>query len=402
MGLAKLLIISLFLPNSLSLLVGSFRINGYRIILLAACLFSLSQLLNSRPRPSRTADRSVLAFGVWGVVALIANHEFSQALESGGIFFAETVGAYFIGRNCIASKDDIEKLAKFLIGAIIWLLVVTLPEMLTGVNVVWSLARVWGGASLSHIGERFGLTRAFGPFDHPIINGVICASLFGLAIKVYWRNKPIRVVAVILAAFTSISSGAVASIMVQSLIATWLSWTKGWRKQWVPLGLVLLIVYVILDLLSNRSGLKVIISYLTFSPGTAQWRLLIWEYGLDNVWANPLFGLGFNDWVRPEWMRSGSMDNFWLVNAVRYGVPGFLLLATVTLTLCRANAKHRESVLGGGWVIGVSGLIVSGCTVHFWNQAYVFFMFYLGLGAAICDFEVYSGKAAGKVAVPGK
>jgi hypothetical protein len=96
------------------------------------------------------------------------------------------------------------------------------------------------------------------------------------------------------------------------------------------------------------------------------------------------------------------MDNFWLVNAVRYGVPGFLLLATVTLTLCRANAKHRESVLGGGWVIGVSGLIVSGCTVHFWNQAYVFFMFYLGLGAAICDFEVYSGKAARKVAVPGK
>ena len=68
-------------------------------------------------------------------------------------------------------------------------------------------------------------------------------------------------------------------------------------------------------------------SYATFSAHTAYWRSIIFDWGMVNVWANPIFGLGLNDWVRPRYMVSGSMDNFWLVVAVRYGIPGFALLA---------------------------------------------------------------------------
>ena len=69
-----------------------------------------------------------------------------------------------------------------------------------------------------------------------------------------------------------------------------------------------------------------LITYLTFNSGTAYWRLHIWNFGSAEVWRNPLFGIGLNDWARPSWMWTASVDNFWLLTAMRYGIPAFLLL----------------------------------------------------------------------------
>jgi O-antigen ligase len=382
---ARALLLLLLIPNTLSLSLGELRLSIYRVLLILVAFKAVSFLLTSPKGPARFADRMIIAFSLWAVAAIAINHDPFKALESGGVFFVETAGAYYIGRSATRTMEEATRLVSFLVAYVAALMLVTLPEMLTGVNVVWLIAEALGGESRSHIGTRLGMTRAWGPFDHPIINGVICASALGLAVTLGGKRWLRRASTTVASAFTSISSGAVASIMVQCIALFWVYRTPNRVNRWSRLGLLIAAAYVFIDLLSNRSGLKVILSYLTFSPGTASWRLLIWDFGIDNALANPFFGIGFGDWARPDWMKSGSMDNFWLVTMVRYGIPAFLLLAAATFSLIRQSAKAGTSPFAEGWLIGALGLIISGCTVHYWNQAHVFFMFYLGLGAAFVD-----------------
>ena len=35
-----------------------------------------------------------------------------------------------------------------------------------------------------------------------------------------------------------------------------------------------------------------------------------YEYSMDDILDHPLFGIGLNDWTRPEWMNN-SIDSFW-------------------------------------------------------------------------------------------
>lgn len=84
------------------------------------------------------------------------------------------------------------------------------------------------------------------------------------------------------------------------------------------------------------------------------------------------------------------MDNFWLVTAVRYGLPALvLLMAAVLLTMRRlAGLKRVDAAIGrfrAAWIIGIAGIAVAGVTVHFWNSLFGLFMFLLGTGVWMID-----------------
>jgi hypothetical protein len=158
-------------------------------------------------------------------------------------------------------------------------------------------------------------------------------------------------------------------------------------KAWILLLILAAIAYVLIDLLSNRTPIRVFFSYATFSPHTAYWRGIIFDWGMRNVWANPLFGLGLNDWVRPSFMSSGSMDNFWLVMAVRYGIPGFLTIAAGyaiamwRVGRCDFSGDAAMILLRRAWMFTFLGLTFTLCTVHIWTSlySYVFFLFGAGM-----------------------
>jgi O-antigen ligase len=105
-----------------------------------------------------------------------------------------------------------------------------------------------------------------------------------------------------------------------------------------------------------------------------------------NVWNNPFLGIGLNAWERPYWL-AGSMDNFWLLIAVRYGIPGFLLIAMAYLSLVWKVVRKNLGESGQswqfrrGWAFMQIAMILTLCTVDVWDTplSYVFFM--LGAGA---------------------
>lgn len=394
-----ILIVTLMIPSDVSIMAGGLRLSPYRIVLLLAFFPAVLRLVSNRAGKIIAPDWCMLFFAVWSGIAVIKHHGAGEGIEKGGIFAVESLGAYLVARAWVTDVRKFRAVVKLLACAVIASLIFTLPEMLTGQHILREFfAALMGGNFSSPVNERLGLTRAYGSFDHPILNGVFCGSVLGMAFYALAKSDTIRItdgfrgLLVIMAAFTSVSSGAAASAVVQIGLIAYDRFTRLARfvqGRWWLLTTAMLVNYFAIDALSNRSGMRVILSYLTFSPGTAYNRLMIWEFGKAEVIRHPVWGIGFNEWERPSWM-SGSMDNFWLVHAVRYGLPAFLAMAAAVLILARNAGKglrgdaipdHRRA--RRGWIVSLVAISVAGATVHFWNALAVYFFVLLGLGACL-------------------
>ena len=391
----RLFVLTLLCPSASTFMLGSLALSPYRLVLIAMAVpVGLRYVESARPT---VADVLLVLHCVWVIVALITHHGMSIGVESGGIYTIELLGPYFLFRVYLRSLAEYRALIRFLMTVLLILLPLAWFESLTGNRPILDLWQALTGKS-TIIGSdpRFGLDRAATSFDHPILFGMFCATLLGMAhftdrVRAFTR----RDLLVLLTTIPSLSSGALAALTIQSTLIGWRHVASATRYRWIIYLAAVAAVYIAIDTLSNRSGIRVLLHYLTFSAHTAFNRVAIFEYGIQDVYRNPLFGIGFNVWSKPEWMHSDSMDNFWLVTAVRYGVPAFAMLLSIVFMLCysgwrgaRGTEIHMPRL---GWVISVVGLSVGGATVHFWNHAFVYFAALLGIGAALCELSRRTG-----------
>lgn len=389
-----LLLFALLIPNEFSFYLGPLRFSPYRFLLVLYLPVALFQFLSGVAGPLRTSDKCALFGCAWIMVAMVANAGFA-GIESGGIMFIETFGAYLVARMSIRSAAQWRQAVIVFGLAIAAVAPLAMIECVTGKHLVHDLACSFFGRKFTgEISDRFGLTRAYGVFDHPILQGVVSATVTIAGWHAWKGMITLRTVVWPLClggAMASISSGAVATLGVGTIMSAWSIVASSLRKKWkVFIGLVVL-MYIMLDLLSNRSGMAVLLSYFTFSSSTAYGRMIIWEYGFHyNAVKNPIFGLGNRDWVRPGWMVSPSMDNYFLFLMVFYGFPCFLGAATSIILKIRAaalaTARSAYPHLLMSWWIPMVALTAAGCTVYFWNQALVFLWFFLG-GGSWCENE---------------
>ena len=183
-------------------------------------------------------------------------------------------------------------------------------------------------------------------------------------------------------AFTSLSTGALLSLNVQFGLMAWNFVFKGWRNRWKLLLAAIAVAYVLVDLASTRSPFHVFVNYGTFSSSSSYNRILIWQFGSAEALRNPFFGIGFGEWERPSYM-SNSMDNFWLVQAVRYGMPAcFMLMGLMILIVARALRAEGPDASGNRMRRGAAFALIATCvsigSVHLWNATYVWLMFLAG------------------------
>ena len=158
----------------------------------------------------------------------------------------------------------------------------------------------------------------------------------------------------------------------------------------ILIGLLVLIVLSI-EIVANRSVPAIVASYLAFDQQSYWFRMLIWHYGSASALNHPLFGIGLNEWERPVWMPP-SIDNLWLVLAVRNGLPApfLLLLALLSIFLAVGFKKGLDDKITAyrtAFLISMTALFMVGWTVHFWDAAYVLFLFLMGSGVWILDVE---------------
>ncbi len=391
-----LFFLGMMLPTSVSVNLGGLRLSGYRIVLIIMILPMIVTLLSGKRGKPNIFDLLVAGHSLWALLALIKWGGLAQGIESGGIYIIEFAGAYLLGRLYIRSYDDFRALARAYVGVVCAMLAFTIPESLTGLHLLHdTFAAAFGGPNAPYIDKRMGLERAFGSFDHPILYGVFSAAAFSMAYFVVAERKFMnfkgmaQVLGVLTAAFLSASGGPYVVVAMQIFVAAWERVLGGVMGRWRALFTLFGLTYLAIDLLSNRTPFHVFVTYLTFSTQSAYNRINIWNYGTAEVTRNPIFGIGLGDWIRAPWM-SDSMDNFWLLIAVRYGLPAFVMLAGLMggllyvvgkrkgLPQSWRNARHA-------WAFTLFGITIAAATVHLWNALFVLFLFLIGSGMWMYD-----------------
>jgi hypothetical protein len=242
--------------------------------------------------------------------------------------------------------------------------------------------------------QRWGLTRVQSVFDHPILFGVCTGSLLALVHLVLGYQESLgrrllRTLVVGGTAFMSLSAGPISAIAIQASLLSWNGLLRGIKGRWMILIALFVSLFLLLELVANRSALNIVVSMFVFEPGSYWFRRLIWEYGTAAAWAHPVFGAGLGDWERPAWMPP-SIDNFWLMHAVYHGLPAAFLMplsffSVVLPVALRRGLDGRLDEYRTGFLIAMGTLFLVGWTVHFWNSTYVLFLFLLGSGVWMLD-----------------
>ena len=193
--------------------------------------------------------------------------------------------------------------------------------------------------------------------------------------------------------------------MMQMFVAGWERVLGKINGRWKMLFGLFGLIYLAIDLFSNRTPFHVFVTYFTFSTVSAYNRILIFEYGSAEVMRNPIFGIGLGDWIRPVWM-SDSMDNFWLLIAVRYGLPAWLMLVGLMGGLIWTIAQRKGLPQSWrrarhAWAFTLFGITVAAATVHLWNALFVLFIFLIGAGAWLLDARpAPAARASGPIQKP--
>jgi O-antigen ligase len=389
-----LLVASFLCPTELSVYVGSARLPPHRALLLVLLPCALFALFGrSRVKP-RMFDVAFLAFAAWTVIVYVYHHGQADGLQSGGALALDAVGSFLVARAFVRDERAFAGTAVALLVAVAIAGLTALPETLFGQVFIHDFLRnATGYVHPVGIEKRLGLTRAFGFFDHPIHLGTFCAGNLALAVYATRRNVDagMRAFVISASALTSLSSAPMLSLAVQLLLIGYERGTRGIKGRGAVAIAAIVGLFAVTSVIATRSPFAIIATGFTLDSWTGYYRLMIWEHGLGNVWSNPWMGIGLNDWVRPMWMASPTIDAFWLVIAMKGGIPSFLLLAFGILLIGRGVVvrMHRSEpgrhALATGWMISLITLALVGCTVHYWNVPFAYFFFFVGLGGCLAD-----------------
>ena len=382
---------SIILPISFEL--GSFHLTAIRLFLIVIIIPLGVNLLRGCYGKLLATDLLFTLHIAWVITALIIN-DTPGVIQSFGSTGLEFLGGYLVGRAYIRDQKSFVALCKLFGVLIAVCLPVALFEALTGIAVVIAVLDQlpWISAPTDlEIQRRLGIERVQLSFEHPIHWGLFnsfAAALCFIGLKTTYSLwiRSVLLGCAVLGSVLSVSSGAIISILLQMGIIAWAYIFHNLHRKWLILLITILAAYVSVDLASNRTPLQVFMSYATFSAHSAYWRSTIFDWGLLNIQMQPFFGLGFKDWLRPEWMHTPSIDNFWLLIAMRFGVPAFSFLifgyGWALRRISQRNFDHLPAIKAHrqAWIICVIGLGFALTTVHIWGAIYSLTFFIVGSG----------------------
>jgi O-antigen ligase len=389
----------IFVITPVEFKLGTVSLTPLRMLLLILVIPLTGRLFSGQFGKAMAVDYLFFIHMAWATLAVAVNNP-NRVVENVGSAAVEFLGGYLIARAYIRTPDQFEALIKALMVIVFALLPFTLPESFGGRAVIPHIVESVGLGTVKQVDipKRMGLYRVQNVFAHPIHYGLFCSVTFSLVLlglheRMSLAKRLLGCAAIMIAVFLSLSSGALLAVILQSFLLAWAFIFRKSKQKWLLLLGMIVLGYVTIDLLSNRTPTKVFMSYATFSSQTAYYRSIIFDYGMQNVWANPIFGLGLRTWFRPAYMKSGSVDNYWLVMAMKYGIPGFTLVTLgyfwglFKVGLTNVDFSTRVWRLRLAWMITFCGLSFTMTTVHVWTAIYSFVFFFYGSGIWIIYYK---------------
>jgi hypothetical protein len=393
--IAILFIVSMFIPFEFYIMLGSVRIEAYRIVLALALLYAV---FNFRLALQRADVVDILLMALTGLVfaSFWHNHGLQKAIESTGIFAIETLGGFYLARLFIITPQRFYWVNQTFITLLALLTVITFYEAFSQHRVLHEVAeKITGHHALdprlyTHYYIRNGIMRATSLFAHPILHGTLMALFFPFAILLVLRYRStghvVKLGGITASMILTLSSAPLLAIIFQAFTAILVKFWQNARQFWLSMFFGGLATALLIEAFSNRGFFGILISYLTFNPNTGYFRILQWEYTADDIRDNLILGIAHHDWTRPYWMEwmGNSIDSFWLLLILQHGVfaLALLLLACLYAAFNTLNLAHRHCDqhrwMVSAWIMSFMSLILIGFTVDYFGKLQPVFFFMLG------------------------
>jgi hypothetical protein len=384
------------LPSELAINLFGLALIPVRVILLLFFVPAIAQLAKSRDFRLQPFDCFLVLGLIWLIIALMVNNGAEKGFKYGGSLVLEALGGYILARAYIRNHAQFADAVRSYFLFVLVTLAVAFPEAFLKIKFVHALASALTGnpdVALTSEAGRLGLERATSTFDHPILYGVFCATSLGLVWYLY-HGRPLRWVlagVIAFATFCSVSSAPLLAYLMAVAFILWERYTRGVPHRAAITITAGAVIFLVLEVFSNRSAVEVLIGFIALDSWTAYYRVLIWQNAFVDLTNHPLFGVALNAWTRPKWMTS-SVDAFWLVTALSGGLPTTALLGLMLVTLLKkvhAPTGLRETrerwLCRFGWTAAVLALCLQAFTVHYWGSMHSLFFFILGMGAWMTD-----------------
>ena len=390
--LAMLFILSIFIPVEFHVLVGTLRLEFYRIVLGLALIVGFINI-NKILKNADIIDVLLFIFALLASASLIYNHGLKDGVESAGILIIEILGAFYLARLFITTPKAYYQINMWFATILAIIVIFSLYEAFAKHRILHEWAKnITGHDSLdyrlyTHYYIRMGIMRTTNLFAHPILYGTIGAIFFPFIILLvafkFKMSNLIKAIAIFIGMVSTLSSAPLLSLAFQGMTAVLTRFWSGGKRFWIGFSFIALAGMILINAVSNRGFFAILISYLTFNPVTGYYRMLQWEYTMDDIAEHPLFGIGLNDWTRPEWMNV-SIDSFWLLMTLQHGlIAGFILFFTCLYAVFHMlNKLHKyhsaTQWMVKSWILAFMSLILIGFTVDYFGKIQPLFFFMLG------------------------
>lgn len=400
--LIGLYIVLLFIPLDIHL--GPIRLSPYRIFLLLMVLPATLQWISGRLGRIMLPDLLFLFFVGWTALALTVHHGLGSTLQGNGMLFIECFGSYVIARKLIQNEADFLFFVKFFAASLAVAGLLAAYESLTFHRII---LRVFEGHGIrlgtSQTETRFGMLRAQGSFESPILLGVFASAGLSMAFYTFKAQSGfirgvIGSLGPAMTCFFSLSMGAWLSGFFQVLLVGYDMISRRIAGRWRLLVIGIVGAYIFVDIAATRGPVAILLNTLAYNAQAAWMRVVVWDHGSAAVMNSPLIGVGFNTFPAPSWVTE-SVDNFWLVWALRGGLPSALamLLGAIMVIVTVARARYAEPRFNEyrlGILISLAGVCLAIASVHLWNASFSFLMFVFGAAMWLADGEKVSPESA--------
>ena len=390
--LAILFVISIFIPVEFHILLGTLRIEAYRVVLGLVLIYGLINIKKILENAD-LIDILLFFFVILATVSLIYNHGLQKGIESSGILIIEILGAFYLARLFIKTPKNYYEIYLWFATILAFLCIFSLYEAFAKHRILHEWAKnITGHDALdyrlyTHYYIRLGIMRTTNLFAHPILYGTIGAIFFPFIVLLtaykFKLKNALKALAIFVGMITTLSSAPLLSVAFQGMTAVLTRFWNGGKRFWVGFGFIAVSGMLLINLISNRGFFAILISYLTFNPVTGYYRLLQWEHSMDDIADSPLFGIGLNDWTRPDWMNS-SIDSFWLLMTLQHGIisSSILLFVCLYAVFKALNNLHKHDPairwMVESWILAFMSLILIGFTVDYFGKIQPLFFFVLG------------------------
>lgn len=393
--LATISLVSLMLPVSFPM--GSLLMTPSRLLFLIILPILMINLLSGKYGKITAIDIMILLYMLWRTFIPFI-HNPNVALQYAGSNSVIILGGYLSARASIRSPQDFQWMAKVLGAFVFFSFPFALYEARTSDMVVprflEGVLHLTSARDVNYL-PRLGVERVQFVFPHPILYGLFCSmvlavSFVGLRGYHSTARRWVSLAIIVACCFMSVSSGPFLSALAQIGLIIWAYVLRNVARRWFILAMICLVVYLILEILSNRPAVYAVLSVLAFNPATANVRRILLDYGLAQIGRTPILGIGFRQWDLPAYM-SGSLDNYWLANALMFGLPAFAFL--LGAYVCGMIAAGRRSFVPGGeyynarlaWAIVNISIMLTLATVYIWSEVSSLVFFVLGAGVFLIN-----------------